>query len=103
MGLFGIRPIHHQKTQRVQAHILVCFLALMWRALEQWMHSRGLGSAPRKLMDEMAEMRSLDIVLPTGTQTEIRLRTVSKPEKHLAILLDKLDLPLPNKPKTVKM
>lgn len=97
----GLRPIYHQKQERTQAHILVCFLALvMWRTLQQWMHGSGLGTAPRKLLEEMAEIRSLDVVLPTGKGKDIRLRTVSKPEPHLAILLQKLDLPLPNKPKS---
>lgn len=98
----GLRPIYHQKPGRTQAHILVCFLALvMWRTLQQWMQGCGLGTAPRKLLEEMAEIRSLDIVLPTGTGKDLRLRAVSRPEKHLAILLQKLDLLLPNKPKSI--
>lgn len=98
----GLRPIYHHKQDRAQAHILVCFLALvMWRTLQQWMNGCGLGDAPRKLLEHLAEVRSLDIVLPAGTDTEIRLRTVSRPETHLAILLQKLGLPLPNKPKSV--
>ena len=100
----GLRPIFHHKTERTQAHILVCFLALvMWRTLQHWMHSAGLGDAPRKLLQEMAEVRSLDVVLPTDAGTDIRLRTVSRPDTHLAILLQRLGLPLPNKPKIIKM
>lgn len=100
----GLRPIFHQKTERTQAHILVCFLALvMWRTLQHWMQTAGLGAAPRKLLEEMAEIRSLDVILPTDAGTDLRLRPVSRPETHLAILLQKLDLPLPNKPKTIKM
>jgi len=98
----GLRPLYHQKEDRTQAHILVCFLALvMWRTLQQWMHGCGLGTAPRKLLEEMAEIRSLDVVLPTGKGTDLRLRTVAKPEQHLAILLQRLGLPLPNKPKSI--
>jgi len=98
----GLRPIYHQKQERTQAHILVCFLALvLWRTLQQWMQESQLGTAPRKLLEEMAEIRSLDIVLPTGAEKDIRLRTVSRPEQHLAILLQKLDLPLPNRPKSI--
>lgn len=98
----GLRPLYHHKEERTQAHILVCFLALvMWRTLQQWMHGCGLGTAPRKLLEEIAEIRSLDVVLPTGAGTDLRLRTVSKPEQHLAILLQKLELPLPNKPKSI--
>ena len=67
------------------------------------MQSCGLGTAPRKLLQEMAEVRSLDIVLPTDAGKDLRLRTVSRPDTHLAILLDKLQLPMPNKPKTIKM
>jgi len=100
----GLRPIFHHKTERTQAHILVCFLALvLWRTLQHWMQSCGLGTAPRKLLQEMAEVCSLDIVLPTDAGKDLRLRTVSRPDTHLAILLDKLQLPMPNKPKTIKM
>jgi len=99
---FGLRPIFHQKTERTQAHILVCFLALvLWRTLQHWMQSAGLGTAPRKLLQEMAEVRSLDVILPTDAGKELRLRTVSRPDKHLALLLDKLQLPLPSKPKSI--
>ena len=98
----GLRPLYHQKQDRTQAHILVCFLGLvLWRTLQQWMHGSGLGDAPRKLLEEMAEVRSLDVVLPTGAGKDIRLRTVSQPEQHLAFLLQKLGLPLPNKPKSI--
>ncbi len=99
----GLRPVFHHTEERTQAHILVCFLALvMWRALQQWMEASGLGTAPRKLLEEMAEVRSLDVVLPTRAGQPIRLRTVSRPEKHLAILLQRLDLPLPNRPKKIQ-
>jgi len=98
----GLRPIYHQKPGRTQAHILVCFLALvMWRTLQHWMQGCGLGAAPRKLLEEMAEIRSLDIVLPTAAGKDLRLRIVSRPEQHLAILLQRLGLPLPNKPKSI--
>jgi transposase len=99
----GLRPVFHQTQDRTQAHILVCFLGLvMWRTLQQWMEASGLGNAPRKLLEEMAEVRSLDVVLPTRAGPSIRLRTVNKPEKHLAILLQRLGLPLPNKPKQIQ-
>jgi len=99
----GLRPIFHRTQERTQAHILVCFLALvMWRTLQEWMKGAGLGTAPRKLLEEMAEVRSLDVVLPTRAGQPIRLRTVSRPEKHLAILLQRLDLPLPNRAKKIQ-
>ena len=62
----AIRPIWHHKGDRVQAHILVCFLAYaLWKTLAQWMQRSGLGDAPRTLLDELAKIKSGDVVLPT--------------------------------------
>jgi len=66
------------------------------------MAARGLGTAPRKLLDAMAEVRSMDVVLPTLSGQKLRLRVVSKPDPLLAELLDHLDLPLSNKPKRIQ-
>jgi transposase len=99
----GLRPIFHHKQDRTQAHILVCFLALvLWRTLQQWMADSGLGTAPRKLLEEMAAVRSMDVVLPARGGAAIRLRAVSRPEPRLAILLQRLGLPLPNRPKPIE-
>jgi transposase len=98
----GMRPIFHQKKDRTQAHILVCFLALaMWRMLSHWMICSGIGSAPRKLLEELRAVKSLDVLLPTRDKT-IRLRVVSKAPKDLQPLLQRLKLPLPNRPKQVQ-
>jgi len=98
----GMRPIYHRKQDRTQAHILVCFLALaMWRTLQQWMKASGLGTAPRKLIEEMREIRSLDVVLPARDKT-IRLRVVSTPPKELKVLLQRLKIPMPNRPKVIE-
>ena len=98
-----LRPIFHHKQDRTQAHILVCFLALaLWRTLQHWMASNGLGTAPRKHLEEMAEVRSMDAVLPTRAGQDLRLRVVSHPEPRLAILFQHLGLPLPNRPKGIQ-
>ena len=98
----GLRPVYHQTAERTEAHILVCFLALaMWRTLQQWMECAGLGTAPRKLVEEMREIRSLDVVLPAKDK-KIRLRTVSAAPQELKILLQRLKLPLPNMPKVIE-
>lgn len=94
-----LRPIFHQKTERVEAHILVCFLALaLWRTLEMWMKGKGLGTCARQLVAEIATIKSLDVVLPVRTAegtTPLRLRTVAKPERLVAELLQHLGLHLP--------
>jgi transposase len=98
----GMRPIYHQKQDRTQAHILVCFLSLaMWRTLQQWMKASGLGTAPRKFIEEIRQVRSLDVVLPARDKT-IRLRVVSTPSKELKVLLQRMKILLPNKPKIIE-
>ena len=98
-----IRPIWHQKAERVQAHILVCFLAyVLWKALAQWMRAAGLGDAPRTLVEEFTKIRSGDVVLPTRTADgrpgkTIRVRCVTTPDAAQKVLLDRLGLRLPQR------
>ncbi len=98
----GMRPVYHQKNDRVQAHILVCFLSLaMWRTLQQWMKASGLGTAPRKLLEEMKEIKSLDVLLPTRDK-QVRLRVVSTAPKELKVLLQRMKVLLPSRPKIIE-
>ena len=97
-----LRPVFHQTTERVEAHILVSFLSLaLWRVLEQWMAAKGLGTCARQLLLELDELRSMDVVLPTRDSGEVRVRTVARPEKPLAELLAHLGLDLPQTPKII--
>jgi len=98
----GMRPIFHQKKDRTQAHILVCFLSLaLWRTLTQWMKASGLGSAPRKLLEEIKEIRSLDVLLPARDKT-IRLRVVASAPQPLKVLLQRMKILLPNRPRIIE-
>ena len=96
-----IRPIWHQKPERVQAHILICFLAYaLWKTLAQWMRGAGLGDAPRTVVEEFAKIKSGDVVLPTRTAEgragkTIRVRCVTSPDKAQKVLLNRLGLTLP--------
>lgn len=97
----SIRPIWHQKQERVLAHILVCFLAyVLWKTLEQLCRQAGLGDEPRRVLNELAEVRLVDVVLPTRDGIEIRQRCVSCPTDHQQTLLDRLKLRLPSRLKT---
>ena len=96
----SLRPVWHQKTERVQAHILVCFLAyVLWKTLEQWQQRAGLGHSPRTILDELGRIQSTDIVLPLAEhpQRELRIRCVVRPDKAQAMLLDRLGLKLPER------
>ena len=122
-----IRPIWHQKPERVKAHILVCFLAyVLWKTLGQWMHRAGLGDAPRTLLLELAKIKSGDVVLPVrrpacpescertsaaepkpadkpsagqahSPDTVVRLRCVTAPDEAQKVLLHRLGLTLPQR------
>ena len=53
-----IRPIWHQKEERVLAHILVCFLAyVLWKALGGLCRQAGLGDEPRKVFHELSQIK----------------------------------------------
>jgi transposase len=100
----SLRPVWHQKKQRVQAHVLVCFLAyVLWRTLGQMCRSAGLGDEPRKVLDELSTIQTVDVVLPTRCGQEIRKRCVTRPTEHQAILLHKLGLSLPRHLEQVQM
>ena len=96
----SIRPIWHQKAERVQAHILVCFLAyVLWKTLEQWQVRAGLGNSPRTILEEVARIQSTDVVLPLADEPhrELRIRCVVRPDPTQAMLLDRLGLTLPER------
>lgn len=93
-----VRPIWHQQADRVQAHILVCFLAFVpWKTLEMWQQRAGLGNSPRTVLEELARIQSHDVVLPTPTHGDIRLRCVTQPDPAQAALLDRLGIVLPKR------
>lgn len=92
-----IRPIWHQKEQRVDAHILVCFLAyVLWKTLGQMCLRAGVGHEPRRVFDELARIKAVDVVFPTRSGVQIRRRCVTRPTNHQAILLQHLGLNLPS-------
>ena len=92
-----LRPIWHKKPKRVEAHILVCFLAyVLWKTLAQLCHRAGLGNEPRKVFQELADVTLVDVLLPTRSGVMIRKRCISRPTEHQAILLQRLGLELPS-------
>lgn len=96
-----VRPIWHQREDRVLAHILVCFLAfVLWKTLEMWQQRSSLGNSPRTVLDELARIQSHDVVLPTTTHGEIRLRCIAQPDPAQATLLDRLGIVLPKRMRT---
>ena len=91
-----LRPVWHQKENRVKAHIFVCFIAyVLWKCFAQMCKGAGLGDEPRQVVEEIKNLTLTDVVLPTRKGIELRLRCVNKPDKHLAVLLHKLKMEPP--------
>jgi hypothetical protein len=60
----GLRPIWHQREDRVQSHILVCFLAdVLWKCIGQRCKQAGLGNEPRLIIEEINNLLLIDVVL----------------------------------------
>ena len=94
----SLRPIWHQKQDRVLAHIFVCFLSyVLWKTLGQLCQAAGLGDEPRRVLSELSDIRLVDVVLPTREGIEIRKRCISRPSDHQQILLENLGMKLPEK------
>ena len=96
----SLRPIWHQRADRVQAHILVCFLAyVLWKTLEQWQARARLGNSPRFLLDQLREIHSIDVALPLADdpKKEVKIRCVVRPEPAQAMLLERLGVRLPQR------
>ena len=97
-----LRPIWHQNKDRVLAHILVCFIAYaMWKTLGGWMKNSGLGDSPRELLEELAAVKSGDVILPTrgndGSEgPTLMIRCVTRADAHTQVLLNRLGITLPN-------
>lgn len=94
----SIRPVWHQKEDRVQAHILVCFLAyVLWKTFGAMCRQAGLGDEPRRVLDELGKVRLVDVVMPTQTGATIRKRCITRLTDHQAILLLRLGLSPPSR------
>ena len=52
-------------------------------------------------MEELRELKSLDVLLPTR-EKKLRLRVVATPPKELKVLLQRMKIMLPNKPKIIE-
>ncbi len=94
----NLRPIWHHKEDRVQAHILFSFLAYaMWKMLELWMSRCGLGNGPRPLIEELARIKTNDVVLPTSNGREVRIRCVTQTDESQRTLFGRLGLKIPTR------
>src|SRR5660398_7979 len=74
-----LRPLWHQKDDRIQAHIFVCFLAFVfWKTFGLMCKNAGLGDEPRRVFEEIKKICMVDVVLTTVDMKELKIRTVAR-------------------------
>jgi transposase len=95
----GIRPIHHQLEHRVEAHILVAFLAYCLSVtLKYRLRAHAPGLTPRAVLEKLATIQMLDVCFPTADGRRLVMPRYTEPEAEQAILLHRLNLTLPQQP-----
>jgi transposase len=95
----SIRPIHHSKETRVEAHIFVAFLAYCLQVtLKHQLKRLGHGLTPRAVLEKFKTIRMVDVSLPTTDGRHLVLSRYTQPEPEHRMLLDLLGLKLPAQP-----
>src|SRR5246127_2864483 len=95
----AIRPIYHQTDERIEAHILVAFLAYCLQVtLKERLRALAPGLTPRSVLDKMAVIQMVDVQLPTTDGRTVILSRYTEPELDQALLLQKLKINLPGQP-----
>jgi hypothetical protein len=95
----AIRPIHHQKDPRIEAHIFVAFLAYcMYVTLQQRLRILAPGLTSRAVIEKMSAIQMIDVHLPTTDGRLLVLSRYTQPEPDHQLLLQRLHLTLPAQP-----
>jgi transposase len=95
-GDLAVRPIFHQHEHRIEAHILVAFLAYCLHAtLRHKLRLKAPGLTPRSLIEQLCAIQMLDVHFPTTDGRTLIFERYTAPNKLQKLLLAQLDLELP--------
>jgi transposase len=95
----GIRPIYHQLEHRVEAHILVAFLAYcLTVTLKHRLQAHAPGLTPRAVLEKLSTIQMLDVWLPTTDGRYLVMPRHTEPEADVGMLLHQLRITLPKQP-----
>jgi hypothetical protein len=98
-GDLALRPLFHQKQERIEAHIFVAFLSYCLHVtLRRWVRDLAPGLTPRSVLDKFRAMQMIDVHLPTTDDRKVILSRYTQPEKDLQLLIKQLKLQLPEQP-----
>jgi transposase len=95
----ALRPIHHQLEHRIEAHVLVAFLAYCLQVtLKAELKQHAAGLIPRSVIEKFKAIQMVDVHLPTADGRQLILPRYTQPETEHKMLLDRLKLRLPSQP-----
>lgn len=98
-GDLGLRPIFHQRPERIEAHLFISFLAYCLSiTLRQQLRGLAGGLMPRTVFEKLATVQMLDVIVPTTDGRELLLVRRTEPARDIQMLLDQLGLTLPPQP-----
>ena len=98
-GDLSIRPIHHQRESRIEAHIFISFLAYCLHVtLRQMAKVHAPGLSPRSILEQMRTIQMIDVHIPTVDGRELRMSRYTTPDKAQQLMLSQLKLQLPSQP-----
>ncbi|MEK7717008.1 MAG: IS1634 family transposase [Pseudomonadota bacterium] len=94
-----LRPIRHHGERRIEAHILVCFLAYCLSVtLRKRLAAHAPGLTSRWVLETLAGILMLDVHVPLVDGRELVLPRYTQPEPEHRLILEKLGWPLPPQP-----
>lgn len=98
-GDLSLRPIFHQKAERIEAHLFVAFLAYCLSVtLRQQLRAKAPGLMPRVVLEKLATVEMLDVHIPTIDGRELCLTRRTEPSADVSLLLEHLGLAFPAQP-----
>jgi transposase len=98
-GDLAIRPIFHQKEDRIEAHIFVAFIAYALHVtLRRRLRDLAPGLTPRSVLEKFSAIQMIDVHLPTTDGRKVIMSRYTQPEPELKILMRQLRLSLPHQP-----
>ena len=98
-GDLAIRPIYHQRQDRIEAHIFIAFLAYCVQVtLSNQLREKAPGLTARSVLEKFAAVQMIDVHIPTTDGREVVLTRYTQPERDLQLLLHQLQLQFPEQP-----
>lgn len=95
----AVRPIFHHNEHRIEAHIFVAFLAYCLQVtLKANLRPLAGGITPREVIAKFKTMQMVDMRIPTTDGRELVLSRYTQPEPEHRVLLQRLQLRLPEQP-----